>query len=89
MRMQMKESEMNVRKQDVLILDEILGGKVWIEIWADPDMLDIIQDVEGIAYAYKSMPTPYRALIDPRYDREQVKADVVEKIREATRVEDK
>jgi hypothetical protein len=76
---------MNGKMKDVL-LDEIFfsdpqtGIQTFsrLIIWADENNLAIIEKVPGVSSAYKdiSQRCKYDVFLDPRYDREFVKAEI-------------
>lgn len=50
-----------------------------ILIWTDPNLLDVIKSVPGVAYAecaIHGMNSYYAATIDPRYDVEFIKREI-------------
>ena len=74
----------NGRLTDVLIEDQFTtdpatGIKEWyaLEVWADAGNSDVIQSVPGVANVFSNLtPTQYKVYLDPRYDREWVKAEI-------------
>ena len=52
-----------------------------INVFADADMKKTIQGVEGVVAACNLHNTKYFVCIDPRYDREWVKAEIEAAIR--------
>ncbi len=64
--------------QDILIEDTVLG----IIVWADPGMEDIISSVPGVVNCYNFIePTQYQVSLDPRYDIEWVKQEIIARIK--------
>lgn len=79
----------NGRLTDVLIEDEYItdpatGIRSWFEfhVWADAGMKEIILSVPGVLTAYDHLyPNRYEVFVDPRYDREWVRAEIEARIK--------
>jgi hypothetical protein len=75
----------NGRKQDVLFEDIFIEDKKtgllqkdkYIKLWADKNLLQIIEAVDGVVRAFNHQKdSEYAVLIDPRYDAEIVKKEI-------------
>ncbi len=68
---------------DVLIEDSTAG----IVVWADPGMKDTISSVPGLSWCNDREPTKYEVHLDPRYDIEWVKQEIIARVKIGTEEE--
>lgn len=68
---------------DVLVDEFILGDEfIYLEVWADANMENVIKSVPGVVNVYNiTSEVEYHVFLDPRYDREWVKAEIEAQIK--------
>lgn len=66
--------------EDSFFTDERTGMQkfCYLDVYADADSLPLILAVEGVSAAHKScsLKNNFSVFLDPRYDREYVKAEI-------------
>ena len=65
---------------DVLIIDGVSERDFYV--WADKDMKEIMESIQGVSNVFSDMETcEYHVYIDPRYDIEWIKREVEAQIK--------
>lgn len=68
---------MDGKLHDVLVEDHITG----FIVWANPDMKDVILSVPGVTFCGNEEPTRYTVHLDPRYDIEWIRQEIIAQIK--------
>ena len=68
---------MDGKLTDVLVKGYELG----LRVWADPGMGEIIASVSGVTSCKCFNPTEYLVRLDPRYDVEWIKLEIVARVK--------
>ena len=72
-----------------IIINDVVTRNHWtgletvsqFNVYADSDLLDVIERVEGAMIVHKLAETLYRVVLDPRYDPAWVKAEIIAAIK--------
>ncbi len=62
---------------DVIVDDSITG----FTVWADSGMKDTILSVPGVTFCNDEEPTRYTLHLDPRYDIEWIRQEIIARIK--------
>ena len=73
----------NGKRTDVLIEDFNIKDDVglkhfaWFYVWMDKSAVEAVKSIPGIEHVYNTLGDhQYKLYIDPRYDREYIKAEI-------------
>ena len=72
----------NGKRTDVLIedcnIEDNVGLKhfAWFYVWMDKSAVEAVKSIPGIEAVYNFLGSKYTVYIDPRYDREYLKAEI-------------
>lgn len=73
---------MNGRLTDVIIEDFVVKDDTGIpqfwhfNVWADVGSKELIESVEGVTFVFDYFAPRYEVNVDPRYDREYLRAEI-------------